>query len=124
MTLNPSLHRGTLIDVLREIYSDTFLRNILGFEGGTAAMLFYNLPRVSVDLDFDLLDPDKKEEVSQRMKELLPKFGTIKQAQDKRYTLLFVLNYRKGERNLKIDISKRPLRHEYTSKNFLGISML
>lgn len=122
--VNLSLHRGALVDTLRAIYSDILLRNILGFKGGTAAMLFYGLPRFSVDLDFDLLDPDKKEAVFQRLKGLLPQFGILKQAQDKHFTLFFLLNYRKGERNLKIDISKRPLWHEYEPKNYLGLSML
>lgn len=123
--VNLSLHRGALVNTLRTIYSDTLLRNVLGFKGGTAAMLFYGLPRFSVDLDFDLLEPDKKDEVFQRLKEqLLPRFGGLRQAQDKQYTLFFLLNYKKEERNLKIDISKRPLRHEYTTKNYLGISML
>ncbi len=122
--VNIELHRANLIDILREIYSDTILRNILGFKGGTAAMLFYGLPRMSVDLDFDLLDPSKKEEVFQRLKKILPKFGEIIEAGDKRYTLFFLLRYKKGERGLKIDISKRPLRYEYTTKNYLGISMI
>lgn len=98
--VNLSRHRQALVDILSTVYSDTLLRNVLGFKGGTAAMLFYGLPRFSVDLDFDLLESDKKEEVFQRLKDLFP------------------------DRNLKIDISKRPLRQEYEVKNYLGISML
>lgn len=122
--VNLSRHRQALVDILRAIYSDTLLRNVLGFKGGTAAMLFYGLPRFSVDLDFDLLDSDKKEEVFKRLQEILPQFGKVIEAQEKYYTLLFVINYQKGERNLKIDISKRPLRNEYESKSYLGIPML
>lgn len=122
--LNPNRHRQALVDILRAVYSDALLRNLLGFKGGTAAMIFYGLPRFSVDLDFDLLDPEKKEEVFQRLKDLLPKFGKLIEAQDKHYTLLFLLSYQKGERSLKIDISKRPLRFEYTTKSYLGISMV
>lgn len=98
--VNLRRHRQALVDILSTVYSDTLLRNVLGFKGGTAAMLFYGLPRFSVDLDFDLLEPDKKAEVLQRLKDLFP------------------------DRNLKIDISKRPLRQEYEVKNYLGISML
>lgn len=121
---NLSRHKQALVNILRAIYSDTLLRNVLGFKGGTAAMLFYDLPRFSVDLDFDLLDPEKKEEVFQRLKELLPKFGDLTQARDKYYTLFFFLSYQKGERHLKIDISKRPLRNEYEVRSYLGIPML
>ena len=54
----------------------------------------------------------------------MPKFGNIVEATDKKNTLFFLLSYQKGERNLKIDISKRPLLYEYSPKNYLGISML
>lgn len=122
--VNIDLHRSNLLKILREIYSDSFLRLSLGFKGGTAAMLFYGLPRFSVDLDFDLFEPDKKEKVFKRLKEILPRFGNVTQAVDKQNTLFFLLNYEKGGRGLKIDISKRPLRREYAVKNYLGISMM
>lgn len=122
--LNKDLHKAVLIDVLSSIYSDSQIRTLLGFKGGTAAVLFYGLPRFSVDLDFDLLDENKKELVFERLKEILPKFGRIDQAQDKYYSLTFIIDYKKGERNLKIDISKRSDKAEYTAKNYLGIPML
>lgn len=118
------IHKAVLIDILQSIYSDPFLRNILGFKGGTAAMLFYELPRFSVDLDFDLLDNQKLDEVFNKLKELLPQFGEIKQAVKKHYTLFFLLNYQKGERNLKIEISIRPTQATFTPKSYLGISVL
>lgn len=59
--LNKDLHRAVLVNTLSVIYSDSQIRTLLGFKGGTAAVLFYNLPRFSVDLDFDLLDASKKE---------------------------------------------------------------
>jgi predicted nucleotidyltransferase component of viral defense system len=122
--VNIEMHRGNLLDILRAIYSDTLLRVGLGFKGGTAAVIFYGLPRFSVDLDFDLLDQDKKEEVFQRVKKILPRFGKLMHAQEKHYTLFFLLSYKQGERGLKIDISKRPLRSQYLVKNYLGVSML
>lgn len=122
--VNIDLHKAIFINILREIYSDPVLRNILGFKGGTAAMLFYELPRFSVDLDFDLLDQEKKELIFERLKDILPHFGTLRQANDKRYTLFYILNYQRGERNLKVEISKRPTKSKFTLKNYLGISML
>ena len=122
--LNKDLHTNVSVAILRDIYSDTLLRTLLGFKGGTAAMLFYGLPRFSVDLDFNLLVPEKKENVFERLKEILPKHGNVIQAKDKHYTLFFLISYKKGERGLKIEISKRPLQFGYVPKNFLGISML
>lgn len=124
MVLNKDLHRDVFIAILKEIYSDTLLRTSLGFKGGTAAMLLYGLHRFSVDLDFNLLDSEKKEAVFERLKVILPKYGSVMQAKDKHYTLFFLLSYGKGERGLKVEISKRPLQFEYVPKNFLGISML
>jgi len=130
--INIDLHRNAFVNILREIYSDTLLRNTLGFKGGTAAMLFYELPRFSVDLDFDLLDPEKKEEIFQRLKEILPQFGNLIEAREKQNTLFFLLSYKKEERVIKVEISKRiinkfvadVIKSAYALKNFLGISML
>lgn len=41
---------------MKDIFSDTSLSPYLGFKGGTAALMFYNLTRNSVDIDLDLLD--------------------------------------------------------------------
>jgi predicted nucleotidyltransferase component of viral defense system len=112
------------VAILREIYRDPVLRVFLGFKGGTAAYLFYDLPRFSVDLDFDLLDVSKQAEVFEKLKQLLPKFGVLSQASNKQNTLFFLVNYTKGERNLKIEISKRAIPAKYSPRNYLGISIL
>ena len=56
-------HKFFLVSILKDIYSDIELANSLGFKGGTAQMLFYDLPRFSVDLDFNLLTPAKSSEI-------------------------------------------------------------
>ena len=122
--LNKDLHRAVLINALNIIYSDSRIRTFLGFKGGTTAFLFYELPRFSVDLDFDLLDESKKELVFERLKEILPKVGRLDEATEKQNTLFFLIDYKKGERNLKIEISKRPSKAEFEVKNYLGIPML
>ena len=124
MVLSKDLHRDIFVAILRGIYSDTLLRTNLGFKGGTAAMLFYGLPRFSVDLDFDLLDENRKELVFERLKEILPRFGEVMEASDKYYTLFFLMRYKKGERGLKVEISKRIVQSAYVPRNYLGISML
>jgi predicted nucleotidyltransferase component of viral defense system len=119
------LHRNILIKLLRDIYADPDLRTVLGFKGGTAAMLFYGLPRFSADLDFDLLDIVKKTVVFEKVKAILHPYGTVSEEIEKKYTLFYLLQYQKGERNLKLEISKRSDgRDAYSPKNYLGISML
>lgn len=87
-------------------------------------MLLYELPRFSVDLDFDLLNPDKKEIVFKKVKSFLEKYGILSQTWDKHYTFFYLLHYQKGERSLKIEISKRLSRSAFEPKNYLGIPML
>lgn len=117
-------HKIIMVKILKEIYSDPELRNILGFKGGTAAFLFYGLPRISVDLDFDLLEEKKKTEVLDKLKKTLPRFGNLIEATEKRYTLFFILSYQKGERKIKIEISKRLTGSKFSLKNYLGIPVL
>lgn len=53
-----------MLRILKDIYTDPDLNSLLGFKGGTALMFFYNLPRFSVDLDFNLLDAEKEQLMS------------------------------------------------------------
>ena len=123
--LNNIKHRVVLIEILKDIYADPDLRTILGFKGGTAAMLFYDLPRSSVDLDFDLLDADKKKIVLEKVKAILEHHGVLRQAIEKRYTLFFLISYEKGEHTIKVEISKRPATISgFQLKTYLGISVL
>ncbi len=122
MGLDKNKHKAAMVKVLKEIYFDTELSGLLGFKGGSAAMFFYKLPRFSVDLDFDLLDETKKDLVLKKIAAFLPKYGQVMEATEKRYTLFFLVSYEKGERQLKIEISKRPVKNKYVLDNYLGIS--
>lgn len=122
--LDKNRHKTILIKILKEIYTDPDLRNILGFKGGTAAFLFYGLPRFSVDLDFDLLKRGEKEIVFAKLKKILPKVELLVEAVQKRYTLFFLMSYQKGERKIKVEISKRPSKSSFVVKSYLGIPIL
>lgn len=117
-------HKTLLITILQKIYSDVELRTILGFKGGTAAMMFYDLPRMSVDLDFDLLKEDKKDLVFEKINRIIRPYGQVYDATEKRFTLFFLLSYEKGKQAVKIEISKRKGGNTFEFKNYLGISML
>jgi len=121
---NLAKHKVFLIQILKDIYTDPMLRTVLGFKGGTAALLFYDLPRFSVDLDFDLLDEGKKEQVFQRIEALLAQHGSLYESIEKQNTLFFLVSYQKGERTIKVEISKRKGSSAYELKNYLGIPML
>jgi len=121
--MNNNKHRFYLTQILADIYSDRELARCLGFKGGTALMFFHNLPRFSVDLDFDLLETEKAEQVYTKVKNILLKYGEIHDDAQKFFGDLLTLDYEHGERNLKIDISHRKYDNEYEIKNLLGINI-
>jgi len=113
-----------MLQILRDIYSDLELANSLGFKGGTALMLFYELPRFSVDLDFNLLKLGKENDVYQKIRTILLKYGKIDDEAQKFFGPILVLNYGRGERKLKVEISNRQDSSHYEVKTFMGINML
>ena len=126
MVLDTAKHKNILVKILKDIYADSSISTVLGFKGGTAATLFYGLDRFSVDLDFDLLDMEKEEEVFERVKTILEKYGTLKQVVKKHYNLLYILSYNDKDinaQNVKVEINRRQFGSKYEIKSFLGISM-
>lgn len=124
--MNQKMHRMQMINILLKLYKDTEVARVLGFKGGTAAYLFYDLPRFSVDLDFDLLvelDNIKRDELMQRMTSIFKKDFEIREQSDKRFTLFWLLSYKKGERQLKIEVSKRKSESKFYDKQFYGINI-
>lgn len=117
-------HKLILLQILKDIYSDISIASVLGLKGGTAAYLFYDLVRFSVDLDFDLLKPEKEEEVFEKVGKILENYGELKEKRKKRNTLFFVLSYSQKTQNIKVEISIRAFPSDYQIKNYLGISML
>ncbi|HCC85717.1 MAG TPA: hypothetical protein DEQ06_03820 [Porphyromonadaceae bacterium] len=116
-------HKFFLLQILKDIYTDIEIAPSLGFKGGTALMFFYDLPRFSIDLDFNLLDTGKEKQVYEKVRAILLKYGAIHDEAMKFYGPLIVLNYGYGERKLKVEISNRQWNDRYEIKNLLGIEM-
>jgi predicted nucleotidyltransferase component of viral defense system len=116
-------HKFLLVQILKDIYSDIELSNWLGFKGGTALLFFYELPRFSVDLDFNLLNPEKEDAVYSKVRNILLKYGSITDEAKKFFGSVIVLDYGFGERKLKVEISNRIFDNHYEIKNLLGINM-
>jgi predicted nucleotidyltransferase component of viral defense system len=61
-----------LADILRDVAADPVLSEILALKGGTAINLtIFNLPRLSVDLDFDFIGDVTREELETAKSNLL-----------------------------------------------------
>ncbi|MFA5749705.1 MAG: nucleotidyl transferase AbiEii/AbiGii toxin family protein [Candidatus Shapirobacteria bacterium] len=113
-----------MVRILKDFYADKDLGKILGFKGGTMAYLFYDLPRESVDLDFDLLDKNNESLVFDRVKMIIEKHGKIVESVVKKNTIFFLLDYGFEERKLKIEITRVKTETNFVVMNYLGISML
>jgi len=123
---NKDKHKLIMTQILKDIYSDVTISSLLGFKGGTAAYLFYELPRFSVDLDFDLLEnsEENRDIIFEIIHNILLKYGEIKDEQKKFFTVFFSLSYEIGEHQIKIEINTRETGAHYEMKSYFGIPML
>jgi predicted nucleotidyltransferase component of viral defense system len=124
MTVNYAKHKNILLQILKDIYSDTSISPHLGFKGGTAAHLFYGLNRNSFDLDFDLLDESKQQAVFDKIQKIAEGYGKVINSRIKKFNLLNVISYDTKSQNIKIEINRRDFGSKYEVKTLLGISML
>jgi len=127
--LDITIHKTNLTNILIDIFKNSSLGPLLGFKGGTAALLFYNLPRFSVDLDFDLIIDLKKD--SPELKEFIDKMSSllsakfeIKDQSAKYNTLFWLVSYGTGLANIKVEVSTRdnPYNH-YNLVPFYGTTI-
>lgn len=113
-------HRYYMMQVLLAIFRHPELSRLLAFKGGTSLMLFHGLTRFSTDLDFNMLDASKTEYIYHELQNLLLKFGSIDDEAMKFYGPILVLNYGRGERMLKVEVSNREYPNHYEIKSLLG----
>jgi len=92
-----------LIRLLKDIYSNKVLRTSLVLKGESAAYLFYNQPKFSLNLDFDLLDKKKYEFAIDELKKI-------------------ILSHDLGQK-IKDTISKNMRKNKFSLKNYLGNPM-
>ena len=116
-------HKFYMAQILLEIFKDKDLCNLLAFKGGTSLMFFHGLPRFSTDLDFNLLDTEKVDFVYDKVRSILTEFGTIDDEAKKQYGPIMVLDYGKGERMLKVELSTRTYDNHYELLNFAGVDI-
>ena len=114
MRINKEQHQKIMLNILADISADPELSVNLGFKGGTCCYFLYGLDRFSVDLDFDLLNENKKDSVGEKIEKLLLKYdrkrlhspkGTMEPADKLSYKLKYSDDLKVS--GLKIDISDR-----------------
>ncbi|MBU4480019.1 nucleotidyl transferase AbiEii/AbiGii toxin family protein [Patescibacteria group bacterium] len=104
MRVDKNRHKKIMLNILADISKNSAVSPFVGFKGGTACYFLYGLDRFSVDLDFDLLDMEKIEEVKEEIKNILVKYGTLKEDSEK---TTFKIVYNSESSALKIDLSTR-----------------
>lgn len=118
--MDKNKHKLYMAQILSLIFKDRDLCNVMAFKGGTSLMFFHNLNRFSTDLDFNLLDPAKLDMVYGKVRTILTRFGTIDDEAKKLYGPVLVLDYGKGERMLKVEISMRQYPDHYEMRSLAG----
>ncbi|MFC1595852.1 nucleotidyl transferase AbiEii/AbiGii toxin family protein [Candidatus Margulisiibacteriota bacterium] len=124
MSLDYPQHKKILLQILKDIYFNTSLSPYLGFKGGTAAFLFHGLDRNSVDIDLDLLDENKAQEIFEEIQKIAVRYGKIVDSRIKRFNLITIISYDIKSQNIKIEINRRDFGSKYELKTLLGISMM
>jgi len=116
-------HQLVLKQILLQCFSNDQLLSKLAFKGGTCLYFFYQLPRFSVDLDFDWLDEQAV---------VLDAFQKILEANlpqqleyvDKAQTWFWLGSYKAGTTKVKVEINKREfVGSEYELKEFYGVKV-
>lgn len=109
-----ALHRGKLFQLLTEIADNQFLVNNLVFKGGTCAALMGKLDRFSIDLDFDIKDRSKTEEIGNNLDKIIDTLNLEIKSKHTQY-MQYILKYQAPDnyRNtLKIDLVNTPSKND------------
>ena len=126
--LNRTKHETTMRNILNGIYTHKDLSPLLGFKGGTACYFFYDLPRFSTDLDFNILNfsDDKKRMVFELLPGVIQKYGDISDKFIKKNTIFFFVTHTEKRSGIKIEISTREIEsiNNYDLLEFYGTSIL
>src|SRR3989338_9399917 len=116
--LNKDRHQLLMGQILRDIYADISIAPLLGFKGGTAAYFFYDLPRFSVDLDFDIIAKNQDEQIHKDLMAKIIKTAKeegfeIRDQAQKRSTVFLLASYESAAHNIKIEASRRDYPNTY-----------
>lgn len=102
-TSNNDLHHSIIFQIVNDVFHSE-LKNDVAFKGGTLCYFLYNLPRFSVDLDFDYFGKEKDlTSVKEITKQILLKYGKIIQETKSK----LIIKYQEQQRPLKIEYNTR-----------------
>lgn len=121
--LNNEIHEKYMEDILTAIFTDE-IGKYLAFKGGTLAYRKHYLDRFSTDIDLDILDSDKEQLIIQGMREILVRFGDIKNETLGKTIHRWMFRYDEKSMNIKIELNKRIWKQNtYHKQKIKGISI-
>ncbi len=89
------------------------------------AYLIYQLTRFSTDIDIDILDIKKEEQIIQGIREILLKYGEIKNETLGKTIHRWIFRYDERSMNIKIELNKRIWQNnKYNHKNIENTQIL
>ena len=86
--------------------------------------MFYGLDRDSFDIDLDLLDESKEQEVFEKIQKIVAGYGKVIDSRIKQFNLITIISYDQKSQNIKIEVNRRNFGSKYELKTLLGIPML
>lgn len=99
------IHESYMKKILAGIFSWPY-KNIIAFKWGTLAYLQYELPRFSTDIDLDLIDLNKEQEVKEYIETMLMWLGNVENRLGKDLHR-WKFHYDPNSRVIKIELNKR-----------------
>ena len=100
------MHEETMKRLLQRIF-ESQVGQYIAFKGGTLSYFFYYLDRFSTDIDLDLLDDNKEQEVAQKLGDILILLGDVKDQKLGKSLHRWIFSYDEKGMNIKIELNKR-----------------
>lgn len=123
MMFDYDTHETYMKKILRDIFSDN-IGKYLGFKGGTLTYLYHKLDRFSTDIDIDILDSEQEQTIIERIRDILPIHGEIKNETLGKTLHRWMFRYDERSMNIKVEFNKRIWRNNtYELKNMDGIAL-
>lgn len=122
-----AVHKAWLYRLLTGIADDSFLVAALRFKGGTCAAMQGFVDRFSVDLDFDLIESEKKTEVCVHLEKIFGKLGLAVKDKSAKVPQYFLKYPNKGEERNTIELDvvfPPPKSNEYEAVRFEEIDRI
>lgn len=100
------MHEETMKRLLQRIF-ESEVGQYIAFKGGTLSYFFHYLDRFSTDIDLDLLDDSKEQEVAQKLGDILILLGDVKDQKLGKSLHRRIFSYDEKGMNIKVELNKR-----------------